>query len=784
MPDEDRTQEKPEEVLRRLLTERDALHRRLAWVETQVAQLSLARQDALVSRLASLEEALRRLTPATSSIEQPHAAPGSPSAVVGPDFDRPAAAPALTVAVAGPASAAAQPTVQSPRSAPAQPGQTPQPRIIGEGFAAAPIALYSTPAPGAPVLGWIPRNSLLSVTEATVGERIQIVFQNRYAWVDTRGLQLEPSPAAGSRPASTTAQVAASVPQAAPNATSAIPATARSAPPPPPAQPAWSRQGFMSRLLALIGAGVTLIGVAFLLILAAQYGVFGPLARTISAAGLAVLLVGLAFLVRRRDPRNVGAPILAATGVAAGYLSVVTATVIYGWLPPLVGVVLAALIGLGGMVLARLWDNQWVALISVLGSLILAVYVGRTEPVPTAGLMVVMTGVTLWFERGTGWRIFPFSRVLPTVLFLLSLTRSSQLSSTELSWLIALTVGLALLGLVSALIAPPEPAVGQAIALGLLAPIVAPAALAPQLLSNTSAAAGVLGLVAVVYVVAGFLPMVHERVRWAAVPIGAAFAMLAVFAATGHRYLGVLTLVLATVYLAVAARTRSAVNLVVGGVLAVFGVLGWLPLLARCLDQEAASTAGPEQIAQSLVGIVVVVLAARAATRWFGVTPRWSTYLSWSMAIAMGSVAIIHSGSWIGVQAGNADAGFQAGQATVTIAWMVLCILFLQRGLAVKEEADVWLHLALAVAALAVAKLFLLDLGMLAAIARVGAFLAVGLLLLFVGTRYARAWERAHGDDPPEPSLPPGPPEPSVPTGPPVQVGTGGPPKPPESSDV
>ena len=59
-----------------------------------------------------------------------------------------------------------------------------------------------------------------------------------------------------------------------------------------------------------------------------------------------------------------------------------------------------------------------------------------------------------------------------------------------------------------------------------------------------------------------------------------------------------------------------------------------------------------------------------------------------------------------------------------------------------------WLRLALVLAGLALAKLFLLDLSMLDAIARVGAFLVVGLLLLFVGTRYAKAWERARAADP------------------------------------
>jgi len=718
MPDAGRDRE-PADELGGLLTERDALHRRLAWVDTQVTQLQVARQEVMSRRLISLEAAVLRLATAPMSVR-----------------------PQVTDAV--------QPVPFTKERV-----QASMPEPV-ERTAAEPLAAYTSPTREGQLVGWIPRGSRFAVTDLTSGARTQVIYQATSAWVDSDRLILEPMPGPVPAPALVAPAEALVAEREAPPAPldDLLTAPQQAAQGPsvgfsPSGSPAWSRPGFMPKLLALVGAAVTLIGVAFLLILAAQYGMFGPLAQTISAAGLGVVLVALAFVVRARDPGNVGAPILGATGVATGFLSVVTATVIYHWLPPLLGVVLAALVGLGGMVLARLWDNEWVALVSVLGSLMLAVFVGTSsEPVTTAGLMLVMTAVTLWFERGTGWRLFPFARVLPTVMVLLQLTwRAGGLRPDQLWWLVVLTVCLALLGLVSALIAPAQPSVGQAIAVGLLAPMVAPALLAAPQLPSTVAAALILAGVAAVYFACGFLPWVEERVRWAAVPIGAGFALLAVFTATQHRYFSVLALAFAVVYLAVAARTRSGVNLIVGGILGVVGLFSWLPLLVFSLDQESAAVAGPEQIAQSLVGIAVVVLGTMAATRWFNARPRWSRYVSWSLATAMGSVAIIHLATWIGVQAGNAVAGFQAGQAIVTVAWMVLCIVFLQRGLAAKEDFDVWLHLALAIAALAVAKLFLLDLGMLNAIARVGAFLAVGLLLLFVGTRYAKAWERAHGDD-------------------------------------
>ncbi len=357
-----------EDDLTGLLTERDALHRRLAWVDTRVTQLQSARQDVIVRRLASLEQAVLRLAPAAVD----------PRPVVAPEADRP-----------------------TPFAANRVEARSSEPVRV-ERTAAAPLAAYTSPARDGQLVGWISRGSRLAVTDVTSGSRTQVIYQVTSSWVDTDGLILEPLPGSAPSPVAPLAPVAPSapptppvsaqapVPSAAGDAPETAPPSAQSTTSPPPVtqvgSPAWSRPGFMPKLLALVGAAVTLIGVAFLLILAAQYGLFGPLARTISAALLGVVLVALAFVVRQRDPGNVGAPILGATGVAAGFLSVVTATVIYGWLPPLAGVVLAALIGLGGMVLARLWDNEWVGLVSLLGSLLLAGYVGAgPEPVITAG---------------------------------------------------------------------------------------------------------------------------------------------------------------------------------------------------------------------------------------------------------------------------------------------------------------------------------------------------------------------------------------------------------------
>ena len=57
--------------------------------------------------------------------------------------------------------------------------------------------------------------------------------------------------------------------------------------------PWWQREGVISRVLAVAGVGVTLVGVLMLLVLAAQAGFFGPVARVVAGGGLSVVLVGL-----------------------------------------------------------------------------------------------------------------------------------------------------------------------------------------------------------------------------------------------------------------------------------------------------------------------------------------------------------------------------------------------------------------------------------------------------------------------------------------------------------
>ena len=71
---------------------------------------------------------------------------------------------------------------------------------------------------------------------------------------------------------------------------------------------------------------------------------------------------------------------------------------------------------------------------------------------------------------------------------------------------------------------------------------------------------------------------------------------------------------------------------------------------------------------------------------------------------------------------------------------MLAATLILLYGLKTPSAAHLALLVGLALTAAAVGKLFLFDLAMLSGLTRAIAFLAVGLLLLGAGTKYARAF--------------------------------------------
>jgi uncharacterized membrane protein len=567
-----------------------------------------------------------------------------------------------------------------------------------------------------------------------------------------------------------------------------------------PRVPWWQREGVISRVLAVAGVGVTLVGVLMLLVLAAQAGFFGPVARVVAGAGLSVVLVGLGWRVFGRPGGRVGGIALVATGIAGLYLDVVAVTGYYRWIPGVVGLAAALAVALIGVGIAVRWQSQPLAVGVVVGAAVLSP--ALTTELMLLGFLVVLQAAGVPVQMRRDWPVLHVARTVPVVLGVLGMVAFSGIegavSGTEAvqrQGLLVAAIAGAVVGLIGALLAvrnrPGDITASVTIALTAL-PVLAAAALFDRVASasiTAVSAAVLLGLAATALIPrltataeirgnepstagpaaarpgsagtpvvpdaelvrpVGGLRIARHTALVAALTGAVALLQTCAMAAGGHpRLLPTMLFAVGLAFLAVAAvsRTRVAAGLGIA-----FALLGGLVML---------TIAAPETLAlQRLAERELDVATAVAAVAGSGVAamvawtvprlprcddPALVTGVWIAVSIA-GLYYVLVAAVSLGVSLGGAD-GFIVGHSLATIVWMVVATgsLFygLRRLASSPAVAKVCLVSGLLVAAAALAKLFLFDLATLSGLVRVTAFLAVGILLLLTGTRYARAFAEA-----------------------------------------
>lgn len=519
----------------------------------------------------------------------------------------------------------------------------------------------------------------------------------------------------------------------------------------------------LAEVFAIVGSVVTLIGVALVLMLP-QDGFLGPLGRVAVGLGLAAATVAAAVWQHRSDEKNIGAQALLATGVASTFLVVIALTVVFKnpagepMVPLLPGLVLAGLVSVAGLLMARLWRSEWLAVLAILGSLLLAPWLGN-DRVWIAAFMAVMTVGSGLLQRGLGWVTLVVARSLPTGVYFLwvAVTQGAGFdpgrAATHLPALV-LATALALASLGLAVMHQTGPAGERVAAVAMMVLLTAPVIVTAYTAGRVPGTVACLVLAAAFTAAGALRDRVDPLVRAAAIPLGAAHLGYGVLLATDGRLQGLLFWGLALAYLGVAERSRSRPVLVVGGVLGVLGLLHWLPLLATLFNVGAVERfvpEGVERVVESILGVAVAIVAQRAVRPLLPARRSVLVHVTWAVAVVFGTVAVVLAGTLAGRATGDAAAGFQIAHAIVTVTWMGLCVLLLARGLRADADSRGSIPLATALAAAAVLKLFLFDLATLPGLARALAFLAVGVLLLVVGTWYHRQLSRVR-----RPPTPPG----------------------------
>ncbi|MGV0850059.1 DUF2339 domain-containing protein [Mycolicibacterium phlei] len=507
------------------------------------------------------------------------------------------------------------------------------------------------------------------------------------------------------------------------------------APPPPRPAPRPSRdEGWIGKLLAIAGVGVTLIGVVLLLVLAAQAGILRPELRVAAGALLAGALVGAGWWQYSRPGGRTGAIALAATGVAAAYMDVIAVTTIYDWVAPAGGLLVAAVIGGGGLTLARRWDSEPLGLLVVVPLLILAPLVVDGITLMLVAFMLALAAASLPVQIGKNWIWLHAARTAAVVLPLLVALIAVHFDDGRDIWLAgACGIG-ALLAVVSALLLLPSTTNKAVMALlagaGVL-PVLCVGLAVPRAAAALMAAALAAALLALVLAIP--LDPAVRRI-WGVV--SAVAALIAVVVGFDGRIGGPVLLAMATV-VARTGRQSVVARLVAIG----FGVVGTGNYLfyAPPYKLTYGFATAPATGASTLVGSVLLV-AAVAAVLWS--LPRREPVV-WAGAAAVAGYAVTTFCVTAGVLAGGTDGGFFAGHMAATICWIALAAaLFTYAARRPRSERSLPIGGGLAVVAAAIAKLFLFDLGTLDGMFRVAVFIIVGLVLLGMGAGYARILER------------------------------------------
>lgn len=519
-------------------------------------------------------------------------------------------------------------------------------------------------------------------------------------------------------------------------APSAAPAPPRPAAPPPPRSENW-----IGKVLAVAGVAVTLVGVVLLLVLAAQAGLLRPEIRVGMGALLAAALVGAALRLNGRPGGRIGAIALAATGIAAAYIDIIAVTTIYAWVPGAVGLILAAVVAGGGLVLARRWDSEHLALLVLIPLLGLGPAVVGGITLLLVGFMIALSAATLPIQVGRDWLVMHGARMAVGSLPLLVALVTVDPTSNRIGWLAAACAIAALLALLSAVVLLPHSAHPVALALFSAAgtlPVLAASAAVGRVVSAAMAAI-LAGLLLALALIGDRLTGSQKGVATVWSATAAAAMLIAVTVAFDGDVAGPLLLAISAV-VAVAGRRSS-----VGRWAAVaFGFFGGVHYLVTASPEVlvdptpvAAATA-----ASTLVASVLAISSAVAiAWSWVGrdLSSRDIAGVMWAGAAAVGMYAITMFTVTAGVLLGGQGAGFFSGHTVATICWIALAAMVFRYAVTVpRVQRALPIGAGLAVVAAAMAKLFLFDLGTLDGIFRVVVFIVVGLALLGMGAGYAR----------------------------------------------
>lgn len=501
--------------------------------------------------------------------------------------------------------------------------------------------------------------------------------------------------------------------------------------------PWWQREGVVSKLLVLTGGAITLIGVVMMLVIAAHAGMLSPEVRVAGGALLSIVLIGAALWIHDRPGGSIGGVALAGTGIAGLFIVTVAVTTFYEWLPVMGGLALTGAIAVSSAALAMRWNSELLAVGVTLA-------VAALAPVLTGGVsdslvwfVVVLQVAGLLPEQVKRWAWLGLARTFPAV----AVTAAYVIDDQSPQALVAAIVVL-VLGVVSLFAS--RGADEELHSTNFLVTATPLFVLLAQLDRDVALLTG--GAVALVMSAGAIGVRSLSALRRAALAaVAVVSAMEACFIFTRGEWLPVLLLVPGLMVTVAGRTTKSPVAAIAGVVLGGVGGTIYLTFASPEMLADAGMATAHLSIGTTLGGLVLALWAVFAGLVTLDHVPE----IPRSGTIAVAGAVVLYGVTAAALSFGTAVAatpGFHAGHLGVTVVWMTTAMFVLAVGLRFPQYAAATLAGGLLLAGCALAKLFLYDLSTLGGVTRAAAFIVVGLVLLFAGSRYAQAFARIRGE--------------------------------------
>jgi uncharacterized membrane protein len=489
------------------------------------------------------------------------------------------------------------------------------------------------------------------------------------------------------------------------------------------------------RVLGWVGGVAVVIAAVFFVVMAVRNGWIGEAARMELAFAASATLVGLGVWLYERRGQTQAALATVAAGLAALYASDAATTLRYHLVSPSVGLVIAGAVGALALATAVRWNSQEIAGIGIVGSLLAPVFVDAGTSTSSLVFMTIalLAAIGVVVRQGWAW--------LAVAAFVVSVPQAAAWLAAEHDTRLGLTLAVAtafwVLYVAAALgheLRTPTKSLRLSSASLLLADAVVTAAGGWWLIDDAGHRTGAnawLFALAGAHVLLGTLVLKSRASREIALllyGVAAAIVGVAITVSLDGPAVVAAWSFEALVLAWVGRRTSTPERGLVASLLFA-GLAAGHVLVFEVPPDSLAYGLQSIPVAIGSVGLVLLALAGIAAAYREVREP-----IAWA-----GTALVVDLASGLVVDLAGASAGHstQTSQLALSGFWGALGFAAILVGL-VRRKRELRLA-GLGVLALAVGKVFLVDLAHLESIWRVGSFLAIGLLLLAGAFAYQRA---------------------------------------------